>query len=425
MAVVRTSHTHPLEIAAVRASLSHGRIGITFCPGKHDRHALTGAWERDLGIDLDVIQAWGAKLVLTLVEPAELKSLNVPHLGEEIRRRGIKWLHLPIADFSIPTQTFEQHWLTQGREIRDMLRNGEDILVHCKGGLGRAGMIAARLLAELGMAPEDAIRTIRHVRRGAIETPSQLALVRRTLPLNESLPLLETATMQRVGGQLGTNPAGIYQDGRGRRYYVKSLETPAHARNEMIAALLYQLAGAPTLTYVHTREPEQVATEWVELDKKRVSRLSESERKQASHWLGVHAWTANWDAAGYDGDNQGVVAGRVMTLDVGGALEYRAHGDPKGKAFGIRVDEIDELRRADGNPHAARLFADMSPDEIRQAIRVVTGIPDDNIRRVVIDNGGSLMLAEKMIARKYDMHLRIRPAINRASPQVPQPGPSS
>ena len=184
MAGVRTSHTHPLQIAEVRASPSYGRIGITFCPGKHDHFAHTGAWERDLGIDLDAVAAWGAKLVLTLVEPAELVDLKVPQLGHEIRQRGIDWRHLPIADFSVPTTKFEEEWITQGREIRAMLRNGDDVLVHCKGGLGRAGMIAARLLAELGMPPEEAIREVRRARKGAIETPAQLALVRRTVPID-------------------------------------------------------------------------------------------------------------------------------------------------------------------------------------------------------------------------------------------------
>ena len=183
MPAPRTSLTHPLQIAAVRASPSHGRIGITFCPGKHDPFAQTGAWKRDLGIDLDTIAAWGAKLVLTLMEPAELVVLKVPSLGEEIQRRGIDWCHLPIADYSIPTEAFEQQWITQGCVIRERLRHGDDVLVHCRGGLGRAGMIAARLLVELGMEPDEAIRLVRRERRGAIETPSQLALVRRTVPL--------------------------------------------------------------------------------------------------------------------------------------------------------------------------------------------------------------------------------------------------
>jgi protein tyrosine phosphatase (PTP) superfamily phosphohydrolase (DUF442 family) len=183
MTGARTSLTHPLQIAEVRASPLYGRIGITFCPGKHDRSAITGAWARDLGVDLDAVAAWGAQLVLTLVEPAELTALKVPELGAEVQRRGLDWCHLPIADYSVPTEEFEQQWLTQGQDIRTLLRSGSDVLVHCKGGLGRAGMMAARLLVELGMAPDQAIREVRRARKGAIETPSQLALVRRTQAL--------------------------------------------------------------------------------------------------------------------------------------------------------------------------------------------------------------------------------------------------
>lgn len=186
MSLVRTSQTHPLEIAQVRAHPDYGRIGITLCPGKHDLFAETGAWKRDLVQDLDVISTWGAKLVLTLVEPFELRELKVAHLGEEIESRGMAWLHMPIVDFSVPSEDFEQQWITQGREIRTLLRAGDDVLVHCKGGLGRAGMIAARLLVELGMEPKEAIRSVRRVRKGAIQTPLQLDLVRRTTVITEA-----------------------------------------------------------------------------------------------------------------------------------------------------------------------------------------------------------------------------------------------
>lgn len=218
---------------------------------------------------------------------------------------------------------------------------------------------------------------------------------------------IDTTTLQRIGGQLGSNPAGIFQDDSGRRYYVKTLESAAHARNEMIAAKLYQLAGAPILSYVPTQAPDQIATKWLALDKRRVARFSASERKQAQQWLGVHAWTANWDAAGFDGDNQGILNGLVLTLDVGGALAFRAQGDPKGQAFGTRVDELDMLRNGENNPHAARLFADMGQSEIHQAIMKVVRIPDEQIRQCILGNGGTPSLADKMIARKNDMAQRL------------------
>lgn len=180
MLQTRTSTSHPIEIAQVQAGENSGQIGITFCPGKQDLFAATGSWQRDLEIDLNKISEWKPALILTLLEPLELKSLKVPNLGEAVQSRGITWRHLPIADYSTPDQHFEQQWLSVGAEIRELLLSGKNILVHCKGGLGRAGMIAARLLVELGVPPQRAINQVRLVRKGAIETPSQLAIVKNS-----------------------------------------------------------------------------------------------------------------------------------------------------------------------------------------------------------------------------------------------------
>jgi protein-tyrosine phosphatase len=169
----RTSITHPLQIAPVGAGFGGGRIGVTFCPGKYDPHAQSGSWDRDLALDLDAIRQWGAAAVLTLVEDRELKLLRVPHLGEEVRRRGMVWYHLPIVDVSTPDEDFERVWEAAGDELRALLKRGSDVVVHCRGGLGRAGTIAARQLVELGMDPKKAIATVRSARPGAIETRDQ------------------------------------------------------------------------------------------------------------------------------------------------------------------------------------------------------------------------------------------------------------
>jgi ADP-ribosyl-[dinitrogen reductase] hydrolase len=170
---MRTSISHPLQIAVVTAGSGFGRIGITFCPGKYDPHGMSGAWDRDLARDLDMIRDWGATAIVTLLEPKELTLLRVEGLGEQVLRRNILWFHLPIVDVSIPDGRFEEEWDVAGESLRSILRSGSDVLVHCRGGLGRAGTIAARLLVELGMEPATAIASVRRVRPGAIETRDQ------------------------------------------------------------------------------------------------------------------------------------------------------------------------------------------------------------------------------------------------------------
>ena len=102
----RTSLTHPLRIAKVLAK-SGGRVGLTFCPGKKQCDAMSGWWDRDLGLDLDAVRAWDATVVLTLIEAHEIKSLGVEALADEIAARGMIWHHLPIPDVSAPPLAFE------------------------------------------------------------------------------------------------------------------------------------------------------------------------------------------------------------------------------------------------------------------------------------------------------------------------------
>lgn len=203
--MIRTSQTHPLQIAALDPGEGYGRIGVTFCPGKRQADALTGAWQRDLATDIAAIDEWGAALVVTLVEPHELAMLGVHELGEELARRHIEWRHLPIRDVSVPCSRFEADWAAHGEGIRARLRSGFDVLVHCKGGLGRAGMIAARLLAELGVEPGRAIEQVRAARPGAIETLDQVEHVHAARVQPEPQPAVSAEAIRdrALGALLG------------------------------------------------------------------------------------------------------------------------------------------------------------------------------------------------------------------------------
>jgi len=169
-----TSHTHPLRIDDVGIPGIPGTIGITLCPGKVQSDAVSGSWERNLAIDIHVVKAWGATAWLNLLTTTEMLDLNVGDLEAAVKGSGIRYFCLPIEDVNVPVATFEKSWETLGAQLREELLRGGKILIHCKGGLGRSGMIAARLVVEMGAAtPEEAIRRIRLARPGAIETRAQ------------------------------------------------------------------------------------------------------------------------------------------------------------------------------------------------------------------------------------------------------------
>lgn len=174
----RTSASHPLQIAEVRHKYFPGVVGITFCPGKKQGDARSGSWDRDLTADLDVVRQWGASVVMSLIEDHEMTALHVENLGPQIEARGMKWIHLPIVDVSVPDHRFQSGWLSARSSVLGLLKSGGRVIVHCKGGLGRAGMISARILTELGVPVERAIELVKEARPGAIETPEQEQYVR-------------------------------------------------------------------------------------------------------------------------------------------------------------------------------------------------------------------------------------------------------
>lgn len=175
----KSSLSHPLQIDVVTPISGTGAIGMSFCPGKHIIGALSGGnWYRDLDTDLAAIQNWGANVVLTLLESSELTEMRVEKLGATVKDFGIIWNWLEIRDGGVPEGDVAARWQDIKIDLIARLARGERVFIHCKGGLGRTGTLAAELLVSLGEEMESAIRRVRHARKGAIETQGQEAYLR-------------------------------------------------------------------------------------------------------------------------------------------------------------------------------------------------------------------------------------------------------
>jgi len=170
------------SIDSVAAGTAGGRIAMVPCPGTRGGY---GGPPDALDHDLAAIAAWGAQVLVTLNEHGELETLGLQMLPVEVRRHGMQHLHLPVRDMDTPSRAFERAWRRHGPDLRHRLRAGERIALHCWAGLGRTGTLSARLLVELGEAPDAAILAVRSARRGTIQTFEQELHVRSCRPCHD------------------------------------------------------------------------------------------------------------------------------------------------------------------------------------------------------------------------------------------------
>lgn len=170
---IRTSGTHPLQIDELPVPGAGGIVGMTFCPGKSGTSVFGPPWRRDLAADLAAIRAWDAAVVVTLMEAHEFAQLDLLEFPQIMRREPFRWLMLPIRDLHPPEEGFERQWEHVRGRLHAELLAGRKVLLHCRGGLGRTGTVAARILVEFGVAPHEAIRLVRAARPGTIETAGQ------------------------------------------------------------------------------------------------------------------------------------------------------------------------------------------------------------------------------------------------------------
>lgn len=99
---------------------------------------------------------------------------------EELREEGISVTDLAYDDgTSPPAQVVDEWFELLRRRFKDM--PDACIAVHCVAGLGRAPVLVALALIELGLKYEDAVEMIRQKRRGAINA-KQLAFLEKYRP---------------------------------------------------------------------------------------------------------------------------------------------------------------------------------------------------------------------------------------------------
>ena len=173
----RTSETDPLSFSTLQ--VGQGFIGLTICPGKKGASIYGNDWHRDLDSDIRAIANWGASAVVTIMTDDELQFLGVGNLGLYVAKYGMEWYQIPVPDTTAPNYETLEQWDYIRRRIHSRLNREEKIIIHCRGGLGRSGTLAAKLLMDKGLTCREAIERVRVARPGAIETAEQELYLRQ------------------------------------------------------------------------------------------------------------------------------------------------------------------------------------------------------------------------------------------------------
>ncbi|MDQ1921108.1 protein-tyrosine phosphatase family protein [Massilia pseudoviolaceinigra] len=133
---------------------------------------VAGEWIDD---EFSGIARYGITGMVSLLERHEIHELGLVDAPALCASNGITFTHFPIADRGLPASP-GVFALVQalGRRIED----GEHIVIHCRAGIGRTGLMAAAVLVRHGWTPEDAFRQVSASRGVQVpDTPEQYAWV--------------------------------------------------------------------------------------------------------------------------------------------------------------------------------------------------------------------------------------------------------
>ncbi|UYV37552.1 protein phosphatase [Rhodobacteraceae bacterium D3-12] len=153
-----------------------GTLAIASLPGRSG----------DYRGDLDVFSEWKPGIVVTMTTEAEMVEVGGINLGSDIQAMASRWWHLPVADFGTPSAEIDAIWPEVSDNVRRALNGGGRVIVHCRGGCGRSGMVALRLMVESGEDRFEALNRLRALRDCAVETKAQLQWAFAAVPQNEA-----------------------------------------------------------------------------------------------------------------------------------------------------------------------------------------------------------------------------------------------
>ncbi len=100
----------------------------------------------------------GVSVIVSLLEASEVYELGLSEEESVCASLGVSFRSYPIPDRGIPPDFASLAALLA--DLREDLRRGHGVAVHCRAGIGRSGLVAGCVLVSAGVRPDDAFTEI-------------------------------------------------------------------------------------------------------------------------------------------------------------------------------------------------------------------------------------------------------------------------
>ena len=117
-------------------------------------------------------RAAGAELVVSLLTPGEAAEFTLEGEAVAAETSGMRLVAFPVPDRDVPAS--RDRFREVVSEVTGELAAGRGVVIHCRQGIGRAGLVAAGVLVAAGLDPGEAVARVSAARgRPVPETPAQ------------------------------------------------------------------------------------------------------------------------------------------------------------------------------------------------------------------------------------------------------------
>ena len=144
-----------------------GNFGLSMCPGKNLEKGRDGkTYKRSIIKDVESLQARNIQLIICLLNDYEIRSVGCDHVkySAACQKYKVELFKYPIIEMAPPEDVAEFHHNVILR-IDQTLKTGGNVMAHCRGGIGRAGTVAACYLAfKNGTSRSESIKLVRERR---------------------------------------------------------------------------------------------------------------------------------------------------------------------------------------------------------------------------------------------------------------------